>query len=100
MSTDALSPAEEPSVAGLRPDLGPPLAEPNGAEFVWLMAELVRLRNRRGLSQKEVAGRMGVDPATICRLEQGVRSEVRVSQLQRYAGTMGLRVAMVITVAD
>ncbi|WP_020666950.1 helix-turn-helix domain-containing protein [Amycolatopsis nigrescens] len=76
-----------------------PLAERNGAEFVAVMTELVRLRRQRGLSQKEVAHRMGVSPATICRLEQGARSEVRVVQVQKYAETMGLRVAMVITVA-
>ncbi|WP_020667169.1 helix-turn-helix domain-containing protein [Amycolatopsis nigrescens] len=76
------------------------LAELNGPEYVSLMAELVRLRRQRGLSQKEVAGRMGVHPATVCRMEQNVSVEVRVSQVQAYAQTMGLRVAMVITVAS
>ncbi|WP_020667026.1 helix-turn-helix domain-containing protein [Amycolatopsis nigrescens] len=73
--------------------------ETNGAEYTFLMAELIRLRHKQGLTQKDVAHRMGVDPATVCRIEKGLRSEVRIAHLQAYAETMGLRVAMVLTVA-
>ncbi|WP_020666582.1 helix-turn-helix domain-containing protein [Amycolatopsis nigrescens] len=78
----------------------PELGVRNGPEFVALMTELVRLRRLRGVSQRDVAEKMGVHAATVCRMEQGARLEVRVAQVQAYAQALGLRVAMILTPAD
>ena len=49
-----------------------------------LVERLVEQRQRLGLSQTEVAARMGTSQSAIARLEAG-RSDVRMSTLERYA---------------
>ncbi len=53
-----------------------------------LVAELVEIRRARGLSQTEVAARMGTSQSTVARLE-GSRDDVLLSSLQRYAAAIG-----------
>lgn len=50
--------------------------------------ELVSLRVALGLSQTEVAARMGTSQSAVARLEAG-NSDVRISTLQRYAAAVG-----------
>ena len=49
-----------------------------------LIDSLVRQRRARGLSQTEVAARMGTSQSALARLESG-RSDVRMSTVARYA---------------
>jgi transcriptional regulator with XRE-family HTH domain len=57
------------------------------AEFAWL-AELLQARNRAGLTQSEVAERMGTTPSAVARLEAGGGSQKHspsIATLRKYA---------------
>jgi transcriptional regulator with XRE-family HTH domain len=56
-----------------------------------LAGELVRLRRDAGLSQTEVAARMGTSQSAVARLEAG-QGDLRLSSLQRYAAALGRRI--------
>jgi predicted transcriptional regulator len=53
-----------------------------------LMKELVKARRERGLSQTEIAARMGTSQSAVARLERG-DLDVRLSTLERYAAAVG-----------
>jgi transcriptional regulator with XRE-family HTH domain len=53
-----------------------------------LLAELVAERRAAGLSQAEVADRMGTSQPAVARVEAGA-VDVRLSTLQRYAAAVG-----------
>ena len=53
-----------------------------------LAGELVRLRTAAGLSQTEVAARMGTSQSAVARLESG-QGDLRLSSLERYAAALG-----------
>jgi transcriptional regulator with XRE-family HTH domain len=53
-----------------------------------LVDELALLRRRRGLSQTEVAARMGTSQSSIARLEAG-GADARLSTVERYAAAIG-----------
>ncbi len=55
-----------------------------------LSAVLVARRVELGLSQTEVAARMGTSQSAVARLEAG-QSDVRLSTLERYADALGQR---------
>jgi predicted transcriptional regulator len=55
-----------------------------------LLAELVAQRQAAGLSQTEIAGRMGTSQPAVARLEAG-GVDIRLSTLERYAAAVGLR---------
>jgi predicted transcriptional regulator len=56
-----------------------------------VIGELVQERTRLGLSQTEVAARMGTSQSAVARLESG-SADVRLSTLQRYAAAVGREV--------
>ncbi len=53
-----------------------------------LVDELVSLRRARGLSQTEVAARMGTSQSAVARLEASA-GDLKVSTLERYAAAVG-----------
>jgi transcriptional regulator with XRE-family HTH domain len=53
-----------------------------------LAGELVSLRRAAGLSQTEVAARMGTSQSAVARLESG-EADLRLSSLERYAAALG-----------
>ncbi len=53
-----------------------------------LAAELVERRQGLGLSQTQVAARMGTSQSAVARLESG-QADVRLSTLERYAAALG-----------
>ena len=55
-----------------------------------LSAALVACRVDLGLSQTEVAARMGTSQSAVARLESG-EADVRLSTLERYAAALGQR---------
>jgi transcriptional regulator with XRE-family HTH domain len=57
-----------------------------------LVAELTAQRQSAGLSQTEVAARMGTSQSAVARLETG-GADVRVSTLERYAAAVGSRIS-------
>lgn len=58
-----------------------------------LLAELVAERRAAGLSQAEVADRMGTSQPAVARVEAG-GVDVRLSTLQRYAEAVGRRLEL------
>ena len=57
-----------------------------------LVDELVGLRRARGLSQTEVAARMGTSQSAVARLEASA-GDLKVSTLERYAAAVGSSIA-------
>jgi transcriptional regulator with XRE-family HTH domain len=55
-----------------------------------LVAVLVARRRELGLSQTEVAARMGTSQSAVARLESGA-GDVRLTTLERYAAAIGGR---------
>lgn len=55
-----------------------------------LAAALVAKRVELGLSQTEVAARMGTSQSAVARLESG-QADLRLSTLERYAAAIGQR---------
>jgi predicted transcriptional regulator len=53
-----------------------------------VVGDLVHERQRRGLSQTEIAARMRTSQSAVARLESGA-GDVRLSTLQRYAAAVG-----------
>jgi len=53
-----------------------------------LASDLVARRQALGLSQTEVAARMGTSQSAVARLESG-DADVRLSTLERYAAALG-----------
>ena len=58
------------------------------AERAGLVRELVAQRQMAGLSQTQVAARMGTSQSAVARLESGA-VDVRASTLERYAAAVG-----------
>jgi transcriptional regulator with XRE-family HTH domain len=58
------------------------------AERAGLIRTLVAQRQAAGLSQTEVAARMGTSQSAVARLESGA-ADVRASTLERYAAAVG-----------
>jgi transcriptional regulator with XRE-family HTH domain len=58
------------------------------AERAGLVRELAAQRQAAGLSQTEVAARMGTSQSAVARLESGA-VDVRASTLDRYAAAIG-----------
>jgi ribosome-binding protein aMBF1 (putative translation factor) len=58
-----------------------------------LLAELIAERRAAGLSQAEVADRMGTSQPAVARVEAGA-VDVRLSTLQRYAAAVGRRLEL------
>jgi ribosome-binding protein aMBF1 (putative translation factor) len=58
------------------------------ADRAELVRELVGQRQAAGLSQTEVAARMGTSQSAVARLEAGT-ADVRTSTLERYAAAVG-----------
>lgn len=61
-----------------------------------LFAELVECRRSAGLSQTEVAARMGTSQSSVARFESG-EVDARLSTLERYAAAVGHRLDMRVT---
>jgi transcriptional regulator with XRE-family HTH domain len=64
-----------------------------------IVAELVRLRSQLGLSQTDVAARMGTSQSAVARLESG-ENDIRLSSLQRYAAAVGADLRWRVTRAE
>lgn len=61
------------------------------AERRRLVADLAAQRQSAGLSQTEIAARMGTSQSAVARLEAG-EADVRVSTLERYAAAVGTQI--------
>jgi transcriptional regulator with XRE-family HTH domain len=64
-----------------------------------LAASLAAVRVEQGLSQTEVAARMGTSQSAVARLESG-QGDLRLSTLERYAAALGHRLEMRLEADD
>jgi transcriptional regulator with XRE-family HTH domain len=73
----------------------PGFAEMSAKRRAALGEELVSRRRQLGLSQTEVAARMGTSQSAVARLETG-QGDVRLSTLERYAAALGSSVTVMV----
>lgn len=82
-------------------DVGAARAEAREATQAYILGfRLSRLREDVGLSQTEVAKRMGVSQPRISQLEQGDPSQMELDTLRRYIGALGGRMRVVADFDD
>lgn len=62
---------------------------------VELIDRLSELRRGRGLSQTEVAARMGTSQSALARLESG-QADIRISTLSRYAAALDVDIGFAV----
>ncbi len=60
------------------------------------LRELAALRTERGLTQTQVAARMGTSQSVVARIESG-DVDVKLSTLEKYAAAIGARFAWTVT---
>jgi predicted transcriptional regulator len=85
-------------------DEGPPLLPgfremAESARRQELLADLIAQRHAAGLSQAEVADRMGTSQPAVARVEAGA-VDVRLSTLRRYAEAVGRRLELRLSAED
>jgi len=68
------------------------------AEEFELIDTLLRMREQAGLTQEELANRMGTNKSNICRLERG-NTNPSLSTLKKYAKACGFQITMDFHVA-
>lgn len=61
--------------------------------------ELAERRQRLGLTQTQVAARMGTSQSAVARLESG-DADIRLSTLERYAAALGHQLELRLTKED
>jgi predicted XRE-type DNA-binding protein len=83
----ARSPARLPLLPGFRDMALRRMSQDRGR----LMRELAARRQDAGLSQTEIAARMGTSQSAVARLESGA-ADVRTSTLERYAAALGTEI--------
>ena len=59
----------------------------------WLGGMLKNYRKMKGLTQRDLARRMGVSPAAICQYEKGHRNLTRIPTLKRLADALGISIS-------
>ncbi|MGH7610889.1 MAG: helix-turn-helix domain-containing protein [Candidatus Dormibacteria bacterium] len=82
-----------------RESVFPGFAEVGARSRRELAAQLVAQRQQRGLSQTQVAARMGTSQSAVARLEGG-SGDLRVSTLERYAQALDRRLGWRLELAD
>ncbi len=55
---------------------------------------LFGLRNAQGLTQEELASKMGITQSAVSRLEHSDNDKVRVDEIAQYAAALGLKVSV------
>jgi ribosome-binding protein aMBF1 (putative translation factor) len=88
----ALRRMAQEQAAQLADEMAVRMAEDRGR----LVRELAEQRQAAGLSQTEVAARMGTSQSAVARLESGT-ADVRASTLERYAAAVGGQITWKLT---
>jgi predicted transcriptional regulator len=69
------------------------------ASFAEVVDDLAARRRAAGLSQTEVAARMGTSQSAVARLEAG-QPDIRLSTLSRYAAAIGARLHLQVQLPE
>lgn len=64
-----------------------------------IVERLADVRRERGLSQTQIAARMGTSQSAVARLEAG-QDDLRLSTLRRYADALGHTVQFGVTITE
>lgn len=64
------------------------------------ISQLALNRVKQGLTQREVANRMGVSPSKVSRMEDSVDADLSYEDIQRYSDALGLRPTIVLEVKE
>jgi ribosome-binding protein aMBF1 (putative translation factor) len=88
---DGTVPEDEPGRLPLLPGFREMAIRRMSAGRRRLIADLATARQAAGLSQTEVAARMGTSQSAVARLETG-EGDVRASTLERYAAAIGCQI--------
>jgi transcriptional regulator with XRE-family HTH domain len=64
------------------------------------ISRLVLNRVKQGLTQREVARRMGVSPSKVCRMEDSVDADLSYADIQKYSDALGLSANVVFEVKN
>ncbi len=87
---------DRPSLEELERRLGPgePVTDPESAYLrATVIHKLAVAREKAGLSQAELARKLGADPADVSGIESGAR-EITLETLAKVARTLGLRLSV------
>jgi DNA-binding XRE family transcriptional regulator len=77
------------------------LAQERARTEAWVSAyHLAEERKRLGLTQREIADRMGVTPGRISQIENGDLDVNEVATLSRYARALGARLRIIFDYGD
>jgi len=60
-----------------------------------IVNNLLRLRLRKGVSQKELSRRMGCDSSKISRMEGGNDVQLKIGDVSQYASALGVQMNLV-----
>jgi ribosome-binding protein aMBF1 (putative translation factor) len=85
------------ATAGLTPvngDGAPPARERRAP--VRLQEQIVRLRKERGISQRQLSERVGMEQPRIARIEAGAVHDLELRTVSRLADALGARVKIVL----
>jgi transcriptional regulator with XRE-family HTH domain len=93
VASDLASRPPLPEAASELAAFADPSAMGDHLDFAMFIASARKAREARGLSVSEVAERMGVDHASVSRLESGKQANPTVNTVMRYVEAIGLRVA-------
>lgn len=69
----------------------------NGTPVPFTPTSLKDIREKRGLTQAEVARRMNLSQPRICQIEHDWETTVTMPNLRAYFGAMGLKLTLVVT---
>ena len=82
---------------GEDPELAAAFAEELAAADI--ASQIYKLRRRAGLSQRQLAGKVGTTASVICRLEDSDYQGHSLSMLKRIAGALGRKVKILLVPA-
>jgi len=85
------------ATAGLRPVNGDGAPQPRERRApARLQEQIVRLRKERGISQRQLSERVGIEQPRIARIEAGAVQDLELRTVSRLAGALGARVKIVL----
>lgn len=65
------------------------------SDYVPVLPRLIAFRQRRGISQAEMARRLKCTQSCVSKLEHAKEKDVRVGDLYRYARALGLKMRII-----
>ena len=61
-----------------------------------LISTLINLRNGKGLTQRKIAAKMGVNASKVCRMEAGTDEQLHWGDVLRYMRALGVNLSLLV----